>query len=130
MTVRTCMRAIILATGSVVAAMAAVIAGSAHAGSPEADILRGRAVFARWCASCHGPGQHTPGTMALHFKYQGTVPPMLEQRDNLTPDFLRVFIRNGVSVMPSFRKTEVSEADIDALAAYLKDSAAGAPKSP
>ena len=28
-------------------------------------------------------------------------------------------MRKGVSIMPFFRKTEVSDADLDALAAYL-----------
>ncbi len=65
-----------------------------------------------------------PGTMALHFKYNDTVSPLLEQRGNLTPDLLRVFVRRGVSMMPSFRKTELSDSDIEALAAYLNDSAA------
>jgi mono/diheme cytochrome c family protein len=29
------------------------------------------------------------------------------------------FVRSGVSVMPPFRKTEISDADLAALAAYL-----------
>jgi mono/diheme cytochrome c family protein len=28
-------------------------------------------------------------------------------------------VRTGVSVMPPFRKTEISDADLEALAAYL-----------
>jgi mono/diheme cytochrome c family protein len=40
------------------------------------------------------------------------------------PELTRSFVRTGVSVMPPFRKTEISDADLEALAAYL------APKSP
>jgi mono/diheme cytochrome c family protein len=32
---------------------------------------------------------------------------------------VRYYVRNGVSVMAHFRKTEISDADLDALAAYL-----------
>ncbi|WP_233810037.1 c-type cytochrome [Paraburkholderia sp. HP33-1] len=104
-----------------------VVAGNAHTAAavePAAAIARGHAVFAHSCASCHGAGPNMPGTMALHFKYNDTVSPLLEQRGNLTPDLLRVFVRRGVSMMPSFRKTELSDSDIEALAAYLNDSAA------
>ena len=37
----------------------------------------------------------------------------------LTPQSVRFFTRNGVSIMPMFRKTEVSDGDLDAVAAYL-----------
>ena len=38
------------------------------------------------------------------------------------PDFVKVIVRQGVSVMPQFRKTEISDADLEALAAYLARS--------
>jgi hypothetical protein len=31
-------------------------------------------------------------------------------------------VRNGISVMPFFRKTEVSDADLEALARYVTDN--------
>ncbi len=31
----------------------------------------------------------------------------------------KIFVRRGVSIMPFFRKTEISDAQLDALAAYL-----------
>lgn len=98
----------------------------AWADDTVADVQRGQAVFAQWCVACHGPGQHTSGTMALFFKYQGSVPPLLEQRPGLSAAMLRVFVRRGISVMPSFRPTEISDGDIDALAAYLASTAARA----
>jgi hypothetical protein len=59
------------------------------------------------------------GTQALEAKYKGAKPALLEQRTDLTPDVVRFFVRHGSGVMPFFRKTEVSDADLDALAAYL-----------
>jgi mono/diheme cytochrome c family protein len=35
------------------------------------------------------------------------------------PELTRAFVRNGVSVMPPFRKTEITDAELAALAAYL-----------
>lgn len=87
--------------------------------------LRGKEVFQYWCASCHGPGiggygaPHLPGTSALQAKYKGAVPALLEERTDMAPLFVKTFVRNGVSVMPFFRKTEVSDADLDALIEYL-----------
>jgi mono/diheme cytochrome c family protein len=96
------------------------LGGTAHA----QDVARGHEVFQYWCAPCHAPGPRHPGTQALEVLYQGAKPAALEQRTDLVPELTRSFVRTGVSVMPPFRKTEISDADLDALAAYL------APKSP
>lgn len=114
------------------ASLALLLATGAAQAADKATIERGQSVYRQWCISCHGSGQHTPGTMALFFKYEGKVPPMLEHRSDLTAETLRVFVRHGVSVMPSFRKTEISDADIDAIGAYLRQSAASfvPPKPP
>ena len=42
---------------------------------------------------------------------------------NEASDLTRQVVRRGISVMPFFRKTEISDKDLEALAAYL------APKS-
>jgi hypothetical protein len=60
-----------------------------------------------------------PGTIALETKYKGSKPALLDQRTDLLPPVTKTFVRKGVSIMPFFRKTEVSDADLDALAAYL-----------
>jgi mono/diheme cytochrome c family protein len=80
---------------------------------------RGNEVFQNWCAPCHAPGARHPGTQALESLYKGAKPAALEQRTDLLPELTRAFVRTGVSVMPPFRKTEISDADLEALAAYL-----------
>jgi (+)-pinoresinol hydroxylase len=88
-----------------------------------APLERGTAVFNNWCSACHSRGpQNAPGTASLQVKYQGSVPAALEDRRDLTPEVVKVFVRNGVAMMAPFRKTEVSDADLDALAAYLTRS--------
>lgn len=93
------------------------LAGATHA--QDARVERGEGVFRYWCAPCHAPGPRHPGTQALDALYKGAKPAALEQRTDLVPELTRSFVRTGVSVMPPFRKTEISDADLDALAAYL-----------
>jgi len=75
--------------------------------------------YQKMCAICHGPGPGKPGTRALSDKYDRKVPALLAERKDLTAAFVKFTVRHGVSVMPPFRKTELSEADLDALAGYL-----------
>lgn len=72
-----------------------------------------------YCAVCHGTGVGKPGTLALQAKYKGKIPALLADRTDLTPALIKTYVRNGISVMPFFRKTEISDADLDAIAAYL-----------
>lgn len=86
---------------------------------------RGEAVFRKVCAPCHGAGPGIdgspllPGTAKLQAKYQAAVPAALENRRDLNAAALRAFVRNGVGAMPRFRKTEISDADMDAMAVWL-----------
>lgn len=80
---------------------------------------RGAAVFNNWCAACHSRNPLNSGTASLAVKYNGSVPAALEDRDDLAPEAIRVFVRNGVAMMPGFRKVEISDADLDALVNYL-----------
>lgn len=83
------------------------------------QLARGKAVYDYWCLTCHGDGEQYPGTAALRVKYDGQLPAVLEHREDLVPEVVKAFVRSGVSVMPFFRKTEITDADLDALAAYL-----------
>src|SRR5262245_12805732 len=85
----------------------------------RADEHPGRPVFVKWCAPCHSRGPGNPGTAALAAVYKDAKPGALEDRTDLTPDFIKKAVRNGVYVMPFFRKTEISDAELEALAAYL-----------
>ena len=79
----------------------------------------GKQIYQYWCWNCHGEGVGKPGTQALAAKYKGSKPAILDQRTDLTPAVTKIFVRKGVSIMPFFRKTEISDAQLDALAAYL-----------
>jgi len=79
----------------------------------------GEQVFHRYCWECHGDGPDRPGTDALRVKYKGEVPARLDQRTDLNTAFVIATVRHGISVMPAARKTEISEAELNAIAAYL-----------
>jgi mono/diheme cytochrome c family protein len=98
-------------------ALASLGLGAPAFGADGATIQKGEKVFDYWCATCHGPG--LPGTVALQTKYNGAKPALLSERTDLIPPVTKTFVRHGVSIMPFFRKTEISDADLDALAAYL-----------
>jgi (+)-pinoresinol hydroxylase len=102
---------------SVAAAAAVLMTTPARADSEPAPA--GRVVYDKWCAPCHDPGINHPGTHALMAKYQGTKPAVLLERTDLPADIVKHFVRHGISVMPQFRKTEITDAELDALAAYL-----------
>jgi mono/diheme cytochrome c family protein len=90
---------------------------------------RGREVFQQRCAACHaaipkdgiGPPYLPPmaGTQALQARYKGAKPAELEQRTDLTSDFVKAIVRGGLNSMPFFRPTELSDDDLSALGAYL-----------
>jgi mono/diheme cytochrome c family protein len=106
----------------ILAALALSAQGAAAADQPAAtasQIQHGHDVFQYWCGPCHSPGPHHPGTQALALKYGKAEPPTLEDRTDLTPDVTHYYVRHGVSIMPPFRKSEVDDEDLDALAAYL-----------
>ena len=96
----------------------ATAAAAAHRTDP-AVVQRGHDVFQYWCGACHGAGPGHPATDALQAKYHDAKPALLEDRRDLTPEQVHFYVRHGISIMPFFRKTEVSDADLDAIGAYL-----------
>ncbi len=104
----------------------------------ESAAQRGNAKFQHSCAPCHGAGlgddgrAMLPGTDALRIKYKGSVPAvpaLLEQRTDLTAPVLKVFLRHGSFSMPPFRPTELTDAEIADVAAYLAQSSKAAAAS-
>jgi (+)-pinoresinol hydroxylase len=89
---------------------------SAHA---LADAPDGAKVYQKWCAPCHAPGITHAGTHALMAKYAGRKSGLITEWTDLTPDYVRVMVRTGISVMPQFRKTEISDAELESLARFL-----------
>ena len=122
-------------SGMTIARVAALLAACAalaqhdHAGAQDREAVeRGKAKFEYLCEPCHGSGigddgrAMLPGTDALRLKYGGALPALLTERSDLTFESIRVFVRRGVFSMPPFRQTELTDAEIRDIAAYIADS--------
>lgn len=116
-------------------AMALLYATDAFSSTPgqapsadDAQVALGRAAFEGHCAACHGKGPSEgrvpllPGTFALSLKYRGQLPAALEDRSDLSPEYIEAIVRNGIFSMPPLRKTEIGDDELRAIAAYLQVS--------
>ena len=78
--------------------------GAARIDDPQT--ARGRTVFMNSCNRCHPGGEAGLGPAI---------------NDKPLPEFLmKTQIRAGLGAMPAFPKSELSDADVDAVIAYLK----------
>jgi mono/diheme cytochrome c family protein len=90
------------------------VIGVAHGAEPHP----GKQVFDRYCAECHAPGHGHPGTQRVGWN-RGAANAVLEQRKDLSADYVRAIVRHGLFEMPPFRPSEISEQDLAQLSAYL-----------
>jgi (+)-pinoresinol hydroxylase len=99
--------------------MALGLASLASFAAAAAEPVSGEAVYKRWCVHCHSTGRGNPGTDSLQVKYKGSKPAELLDRTDMTPEFVKLSVRQGVLSMPPFRKTEVTDVELAALATWL-----------
>jgi mono/diheme cytochrome c family protein len=92
------------------------VAGVAQSAQPATS---GEAVYQRWCVHCHAAGRGNPGTESLQVKYGGRTPALLLERRDLNAEAVKVFVRQGILSMPPFRKTEITDVELEALAGYV-----------
>jgi (+)-pinoresinol hydroxylase len=104
--------------GALVAAallLTGVAAGADEPGlSPQQ--VRGKHLFAHTCIYCHSPGVWGTNRLGKRFDKEHA---LLENRTDLTAVQIQTVVRNGIGSMPALRKTELSDADVQAIAAYL-----------
>jgi mono/diheme cytochrome c family protein len=79
--------------------------------------VNGQELFERWCSHCHGEGE--AASIFLEKKYQGSVPAVIEQRNDLTRELVAFRIRTQIPGMPAFRPTELSDEDVALISDYL-----------
>ena len=77
---------------------------------------QGRKLFQATCIHCHG--EKVWGTFALERRL-GPDRGLLEKRTDLVAPLVKSVVRNGLGSMPAYRRTELTDADVDAIAAYL-----------
>jgi mono/diheme cytochrome c family protein len=106
------------AMGTVVVAGLLLAAGTAIAddASLSAQELQGKHLYDRTCIYCHGPGVWGTNRLAKRIDKEHA---LLESRTDLSAVGIRAIVRSGVGSMPPLRKTELSDSELDAIAAYL-----------
>jgi (+)-pinoresinol hydroxylase len=83
-----------------------------------ADEPQGKAIFDHNCAVCHAAGPGHPGTQRLT-EVRGADRAVLEQRNDLTSDYIRMVVRKGLVEMPPWRPVEIDDAALAQLVRYL-----------
>ena len=89
---------------------------AAEVASLSAQEQQGKLLYGRTCIYCHGSGLWATNRIAKRLDKDHA---LLENRTDLSADGIRAVVRSGVGSMPPLRKTELSDADVDAIAAYL-----------
>ena len=102
------------------AAVSSAAAMPGFAAEPTAALTprqeQGRKLFNGSCVYCHGP--NVWGTFTLGRRL-GADHALLEQRADLVAPYVKNVVRVGMGSMPPFRRTELSDADVDAIVDYL-----------
>lgn len=103
-------------------AIGLIAAPAASLAKPKPAVIDGKAAFAHRCGVCHR--DMGMGTLAVSRRMGfGMGPDMvkawLENRNDLTADYVVSAIRNGVNSMPPLSRVEVSDADAAAIGRYL-----------
>ena len=100
----------------VAAAAGAGAVFAAEEASLSAQEQQGKRLYDRTCIYCHGPGVWGTNRLA---KRLDKAHALLENRTDLSAAGIRAIVRSGVGSMPPLRKTELSDTDVEAIAAYL-----------
>lgn len=95
------------------AALGLLLAQGALAGSPP----DGKALYRERCGMCHQTIGMAVGILSRrpNDESQG----FLEERKDLSATFVRTVVRTGIANMPRMPRGEVSDAELEAIAAYL-----------
>ena len=72
---------------------------------------RGQVLFGRYCDSCHYGGNENIGASLRSAQFKRTFN---------TPEKIIAFVRAGGFDMPAFSRSFLSDADLDAIAAYVR----------
>jgi mono/diheme cytochrome c family protein len=116
--------------GWLIAVVGAALASSLALAQDAVKIEKGHEIFALWCEGCHARGtpvQSNPaggsyslvgrvwaGTYTLQQRYDGRLPAALEDRTDLSPDFIRTVVREGLNIMPGRRRARCTDRLFDA----------------
>lgn len=96
-----------------------------RAEAPKGDRLaaqgNGEALFSNHCGYCHLPGGMGTNLLTKQRVMAGDPPEkgLLTNRTDLTADYVKSVVRMGKVAMPRLTRVDVTDAELDAIAAYL-----------
>lgn len=82
----------------------------------------GKVLFELHCAGCHDPGNAHAATKQLALVRSKDLA-VIMQRTDLVPAYIKFIVRDGLLEMPPFRPTDINDAELDNLTAYIVESA-------
>lgn len=103
--------------GLAMAACVATLGGGTLAAQTAETVDTGRRIYANWCVHCHREGGSA--TRVLEQRYQGKVPAVVEERTDLAAARIVRLLRTQTPGMTAFRPTDLTDSDLEAVAAYL-----------
>jgi cytochrome c5 len=77
---------------------------------------QGKRLYDHICVYCHSPGVWGTNRLSKRMDKEHAV---LENRTDLSAGAIQTIVRTGIGSMPPLRKSELSDADVSAIAAYL-----------
>jgi cytochrome c5 len=77
---------------------------------------QGKRLYNHLCVYCHSPGVWGTNRLSKRMDKEHAV---LENRTDLSAGAIQTIVRTGIGSMPPLRKSELSDADVSAIAAYL-----------
>jgi cytochrome c5 len=77
---------------------------------------QGKRAYNHICVYCHSPGVWGTNRLSKRMDKEHAV---LENRTDLSAAVIQTVVRTGIGSMPPLRKSELSDADLAAVAAYL-----------
>jgi len=80
---------------------------------------QGKRAYNHICVYCHSPGVWGTNRLSKRMDKEKAV---LENRTDLSAALVQTVVRTGIGSMPPLRKSELSDADLAAVAAYLARS--------
>ena len=96
----------------------ALVAAVASAAEPSLTPQQqeGKRLYNHICVYCHSAGVWGTNRLSKRMDKEHAV---LENRTDLSAGAIQTIVRTGIGSMPPLRKTELTDADVSAIAAYL-----------
>jgi cytochrome c5 len=105
--------------------LAMSVGALASEAAPDGVDTRPRSGEKTWklfCQGCHKPGTEGPGTRVLAARLGWDKAP-LQGRQDLDPTYVKHVVRHGLIEMAPLRPTDITDEELDALIAYLREPA-------